>query len=336
MNSFKIAFEDAWRNLPSVSGKMEANIYRNNKNIDYICFVEGPSDPVFYKNITNTNISNKNLAFVRCLTKRDKEYDGEEIGKEGVLRNYYSLLSDKVLSRNFNKYIFIVYNDYEGLVSENGEIEECDCERINVTPCYAFENFFLTDENIKIIFSYFGLSNDDSNKFIKKLNSFVQEISEYNRLKSSTVIAYKYSSKYNTPTSIARSTFDIFDNYNGCYRKCEQNDIFNFEFTGKYPYYYRKSLYDKQIELMKNSVANNKTILFYYKFHTQKFVNNRDFVRGHDLYNFLSRYLLQLYDINIFPRIKNNGIWIDNPNYISIIKLLVINFNFKNGLNEFI
>lgn len=327
MNNFCETFKESWRNLPTIGGKMETNIYLNDSNIDYICFVEGPSDATFYKNITNTNISNKKLVFIRSFTKGDDDYQsGQKIGKEGVLDNYYSLLRDKKLKNWFDKYIFIVDYDYEGLIRDkgNGVVDETDKNRINTTPGYSFENIFLSDENIYKIFKWFNLSEKEAKKFILKLKQFIVEINEYNRLKSSTIVAYKESKIYNTPEKIGKSV------------EYKADEIFQFDFTGRYQYYYRKKLLNEQIMVMKKAINNSQIILNYYNNYTHKFINNRNFVRGHDLYNFMSCYLKQKYNINVLPGWKRNGVWVNNPNYLKIVKMLNIPIEFKNGNNELI
>ena len=72
--------------LPCSAGIFEMNIYRNRNDIDYICFVEGPTDPLFYENIKNTVISKKKKEYIRMLTT-DETDSGNNVGKEGVIKN---------------------------------------------------------------------------------------------------------------------------------------------------------------------------------------------------------------------------------------------------------
>ena len=67
MNNFFNTFKNDWDINPTSTGIFMLNVYRNDKNIDYVCFVEGTSDIPFYKNFKNSPFKNKNIEFIRNI-----------------------------------------------------------------------------------------------------------------------------------------------------------------------------------------------------------------------------------------------------------------------------
>lgn len=307
--------------LPCSAGIFEMNIYRNRNDIDYICFVEGPTDPLFYENIKNTVISKKKKEYIRMLTT-DETDSGNNVGKEGVIKNYFNI------SRKFKdllyKCIFIIDHDYEGLVSQYYEKEDLNENVFSITPYYAFENFFLTDENLYKIFKHFEIENYYKD-FIKFLNQFVDETSNYSRLKSSITIACK-KGKYHTylPSS---QTIIPYGKLKG--QIMTPYNIFHFNFNNYYPHFYNKNFMELKNEDMWKAIKDSELIRSYYNNETQKFINNRNLVRGHDIYKLLEEYLKQRCGINISQKQLDK-----KSRYKEITELLNIQMQFVNGLGE--
>lgn len=290
-----------------------SNLYRVDKDIDYICFVEGSSDILFYKNFKNSPFKHKNVAFVRMRTT-DETDEEEDIGKDGVIKNYLNISSNQTLKQYLSKCIFLVDNDYEGLVSSHFELFDFDKKRFAITKTYSFENYFFKDYNIKVIFDYFNINDCELNKFLNFLNIFVDDVDKYNRLKSSVVIACK-KGIYNV--SLPKSSYYSPD------------QIFHFDFKGKYHYYFNSDLMRKQNRFMMDAINHSYKIKNYYYNVSSKFSGTTDFIRGHDLYKFMMVYFRQIFDINLNPNKYNTD-------YINIIKMLSVDIDIKNGVGDII
>lgn len=104
-----------------------------------------------------------------------------DIGKSGVMNTYNDIRTRNNLLHYLDRCIFLIDHDYEGALSSKVVVPETLRDNLTITKLYSFENYFLIEENIDKIFKLFGL--DDVNVFKQKLNNFVEEISEYNRLK---------------------------------------------------------------------------------------------------------------------------------------------------------
>lgn len=320
-SNFKNEFINHMQDVPNSSRIIKYNEYRTDKTIDYICYVEGPTDPDFYQNIKNTSLSSKKIKFIRSLTTREGA-SKSDIGKEGVIKNYYNISSTNELRKS----IFIIDHDYEGLISEFYPKDDLNSNVFTITEGYAFENYFCTEENLLKIFNYFNLPKSEYDKFINLIYKFVEEISYYTRLKSCTTIACK-NCKYHTRLP-STSIFFLYGPKTG--QKIESNDIFNFDFNGKHNYYFYKVLMEKQNRKIENAIKNNKLIMEYFYNESIKFENNIRYVRGHDLYNFLEKYLYQKFNININPSIKERR----HSKYLDIVRILNIDISLVNGLGE--
>lgn len=186
-------------------------------------------------------------------------------------------------------------------------------------------DFFMVKYYVKEI-NYFNLTRNEYDNFINLLYGFVKEISYYNRLKSCTTIACK-KCKYHTYLP-ATSIFFLYGPRIG--EKVEARDIFNFDFNGNYKYYFRKSLMERQNLKIEEVIKDNELIMEYFNKESIKFENNIKYIRGHDLYNFLQKYLYQKFDIDISPNYKKRM----NSKYLDIVKLLDVKMDFVNGLGE--
>lgn len=324
-NDFKNEFLNNRSYVPASISIISTNEIRNDEDVDYICYVEGPTDEDFYGNLNVWPFSNKKVRFISGLVNGDATSE-QKIGKESVISSYYKVFSHSNFKELLYKSIFIVDSDNYGLLSEYYEEEYLNKDVFNVTKGYAFENYFFLNNNIKRIFEYFNLSYDEYEKFNKYLEKFVQDVSYFTRLKSCTTIACK-KCKYQTYLPSTSVEF-LYGNKAG--EKIEFNDIFNFDFTGKYNYYFRKNLMDRQIKKIEQVIRNYDVIMDYFNNVSIKYENNVNYIRGHDVYNFLQAYFKQNFNINISPKIT------DRSNYLEILNILELHINFVNGLGEVI
>ncbi len=309
---------------PISSSIMETNIYKNDKNIDYICYVEGPTDTTFYGNLKNCPLSNKKIEFISMPTSQEGAFS-DEIGKEGVISRYFSIYRFPNYKKLLSKSIFIIDHDFEGLTSEKYDPGELDETVFTITKPYAFENYFLTKSNLQKIFSYFNLSSNSYYKFEEYLNKLVYETSTYTRLKSSVTIACK-KGKYKTYLPSSKC---IIPSGNFAGRVMEPKNIFHFDFLGKYQYFYNRKFLNIQNEKMKNSIKNDKKILDYYNNISIKFKNKIEYTRGHDIFNMLETYLMQIHNINI-----SQSKFAKNSRYKEIVRILDVDIDFVNGHGE--
>ena len=309
---------------PISSGILETNIYRNDKEIDYICYVEGPTDSYFYNNIKNEVLNNKKLEFIGMPISSDN-ISNDEIGKEGVIKKYYGIFSMPNYKELLKKSIFIIDHDFEGLVSERYSPIELDNSVFTITKYYAFENYFLVKRNLKKIFDYFNIDNNSYNDFVKYLDIMVCETSRYTRLKSAVTIACK-KGKYQTflPSSKCIIPSGKLEG-----KVMKPDNIFHFNFNKKYQHFYNINFLNLQSDAMWNAIKNNKKILNYFNYESLKFKNKMEFTRGHDVYKLLEEYLKQVHKINISQKRYQK-----DSRYIEIVKIIDVDINFVNGLGE--
>lgn len=277
-----------------------------NRNGKWYCIVEGKTDQYFYSNIKNIDLKNSTYYLY------GKNKDLEQGGKNTVINSYNIIKKIPRLNKFMNKYIFIIDHDYVGLTSEEIEIDYDSYTNITITKPYSFENYFLTEKNIKTIFKYFNIENDSDN-FINLYNAFAKEIQEYTRLKSSTIEIKQKQSKY-------------YDQYCSSYiKKYSYDEIFDFDFSDGKLNYNRKYLYE-EISLLKRYVNNNNNARQYYLNQSIDLVKNNDFIRGHNAFDFLIKYLQQVH--NIIVDIGNND------QYSKLVKILDVDINIKNAIGD--
>ena len=302
MSSFTNTFYDRYHNNPNSTLLFKFNnIINYVKDNEYCCFVEGNTDPLFYSNLKNYGILN-NIDLEKYIYLRKQEkIDGDNSGKQGVIDSYNYLFKNK--NRNLKKCIFIVDHDYSGL--ENYKVPKNN--GITMTKPYAFENYFLEDRNIKTIFNFYNISNH-YDEFITKLNEFIKNIDDYNRLKSAIT-------RYNHTGFIGN---DI--RYKKIY---SDKDIFNFNFKKKDVPFNMTNM-NKEIENMKKAVYTSIGAKSYYEYTTLKFSNKREWIKGHIIYDYLYNYLKQIHNIDL------------NNDYKKIVNMLDVDIEIKKGTGEVI
>ncbi len=140
------------------------------------CIVEGPSDEKFY-NLTlykKLNYKKEKLSFIS---------NGTNGGKEKVVK-LYKLIKSKTYS-DLSRCIFIVDKDYDGLDGNDINLTDLEKSHITVLPCYSFENYYLYQTNLNIVFKYsFHKKNKKlSYEFEKEFNSFLDNIKKFCAIK---------------------------------------------------------------------------------------------------------------------------------------------------------
>ena len=219
-------------------------------------------------------------------------------------------------NRFLDKCIFIVDHDYDGVKSMRYNVYDDQAKYFTITKPYSFENYFLELNNLCELFKYFKLTNEDVEKFRKQYSKFAEEIQEYTRLKSTTIgLKKKQTSCYD------RNCLSYSPKY-------KYDDIFNFKFINNECTYNRNNLCE-EISRMKQYINNNNNAINYYKNHSINLVKNNDFIRGHDAFNFLTKYLHDIYGINFSDYPPNNI-------YNNVVKNFQVDIVIKNGLGQII
>lgn len=130
---------------------------------DFI-FVEGISDIDFYSAKLSDNYVKP--IFIGCC------------GKQNVISSLNYLMDQDLLeSKN---HIHIIDHDYNVVDKEQTKY----CNYVFMTKFYSIENYLFIEDNLKIILKEYEISEEDINIIIKKLESFVSEIIDYETLKS--------------------------------------------------------------------------------------------------------------------------------------------------------
>ena len=287
---------------------------------DKYCIIEGSSDQYFYSNIKCIDFNKSITEFLYNSKKNNNLYidKGSEkrfVGKNAVIQAYYMINKNDKLSPLLNRCYFIVDKDYYGLNSNfyhniDEEMEKC----FSITKYHSFENYFLTEENIRKIFDYlekkYEISIEEYEKYYNKLMQFVNEISEYNRLKSSIVAVYNKNTKY-------------YSYYKPSYKKkYSDEEIFNFDF--KKDNFYNKEMLLEEVEILKKAVFDSPEAKAYFENESIKFEKNKEFIRGHNIYNFFEEYLKQVFELDILRGFE----------YGKIVSLLNVEMDFHNGIGE--
>lgn len=285
-----------------------------NNGYDYrkFCIVEGSTDEPFYSNISNIDLRNK----IKYLYNDKRAYDAHEemeVGKDAVISSYNMIRKNH--TQYLDKCIFIIDRDYDGAKSMHYCYDIEREKRMSITPGYSFENMFLEEENVKIIFSYLKRSNKELKEFERKYKQFLEETKEYFRLKA-TIIEVK-----------KKGTVCYQYNKSWYKKKLDYSEIFTFNFDS-FHYaddYFNRCGMEEEIKSMRQFVERpeNKNAFLFYNKYSEEIVANRDMLRGHDALNFLSAYLRDIFGIVLTQSLLN-----------SLTRKINIRMTFVNGLGK--
>lgn len=269
------------------------NILRLFKENKEFIFVEGNSDETFYKN-TSISILRDKSAYLYADYNPDSR--GPK-GKKVVYAAYETIRNNDNLRYELDKCLFIIDKDYEYYKKNHV---------FTITEGHSMECYFLERENVDIIFSYFKLTEADAQKFWALFVDFAGKCYEFYALKGTWT--YIYDDK--------KRAEGISDGYRYL------NDfasIFRFEFRdGSYSFCEEKL--EIELKLLRDALnANNRFIPYYEKLYAD-IKDNPRMIRGHDAYEFLKQYLLQVHGITIHNNLKE---------LIPVIKDMGVELNIK-------
>ncbi len=273
------------------------NILRLFKENKEFIFVEGSSDETFYKN-TSISILRDKTAYIYADYNPDPR---EAKGKKVVYAAYESIRNNENLRYELDKCIFIIDKDYE-YYKKN--------QVFTITEGHSMECYFLERENIDVIFSYFKLSGADAQKFWELFTDFASKCYDFFALKGTWT--YIYAEKKRTEV--------ITEGYNSLY---DNTAIFKFDFDGE-SYSFCEDKFKIELKLLRDSLSANDRFISYYEKLYADIKDNPRMIRGHDAYEFLKQYLLQVHGITIhnnlkelIPVIKDMGVELDIKQIVS-------------------
>lgn len=308
MNTHREAFEKARYQTQPRDMLMRYNDFSaRNKNI---CIVEGPSDWTFYKNTNIMKLKKCNCNYVwhkGIHARPNPDLDQEFTGKEAVIKTYYEIRDNQDLFPSLNRTFFIVDRDYDDrLILKKKLLSLDDYKCFSITPFHSFECFFLFKENVYKLFEYLNLDKTDVLCFLSVFKKFCGQITEYFALKATIVACYNFC--WNRPS----------------YKKGYENEeIFDLKFDSEGNFIYNSRLMDKEVSSMWSSIEYNNQATSYYKETYKELNDNPLFLRGHNLFEFLEKYLDGVHDI-IFT---HN----DREKYELFINQMYVPISIKNG-----
>lgn len=263
-------------------------LFKENKEF---IFVEGSSDEAFYKH-TSISILTDGSVYIPADYTADKD---DDVGKKVVYSAYESIRNNDELRCELDKCLFIIDRDYEYYK---------DNQPFTITEGHSMECYFLEQENVKIVFSYFNLPEEAAEKFWEMYVDFASKCYEFFALKGTWT--YVYSKRKRTDPYI-----------DGYKHKNEDRDIFWFKFYED-TYSFREDKLEEEIKLMRDSLNANERFIPYYQKLFDDIKDNPKMIRGHNAYDFLKQYLRQKHGIIIqnnldalVPVIGNMGVELD-------------------------
>lgn len=147
----------------------------------YCIFVEGDTDEKYYSNCKHSFL-NKNSAVYLCGPSMNSESTGL-IGKKWVINAFKEMMAWEAKKEDRSRWIFIVDRDYE----------PAEITGINNTKYHSVESYFLTNENLKTIFS--RLDPNKYNEFVRLGEAFANDFLDYFLLKTTINAFYNYNKK---------------------------------------------------------------------------------------------------------------------------------------------
>ncbi len=266
--------------------------YRENRNNREFVFVEGSTDAMFYKNTSISLLADK-TAYIYASYNPDKD---AEKGKKAIYKAYESICRNEDLRYELDRCIFIIDRDYEYYPEDR---------IFTVTEGHSMEDYFFELENIKVVFSFFNLSEDDALKFWNLFKDFANKCYEFYALKGTWT--YMMEEKRKNGAYISKW-------YN---TKNKYVQIFVFSFN-KESYLFCEDKLIEETSILRDVINFNERFIPYYQKLYDDIKGNPMMIRGHDAYEFLKQYLLQVHSITIsddlreiVPAIKDLGIELD-------------------------
>lgn len=254
------------------------NDLRFNKANKEFVFVEGSSDATFYKN-TSISILKDSSAYIFANYNPDP-YASK--GKKVVYDAFYSIRKDEELRYELDKCLFIIDKDYEFYKKERV---------FTITEGHSMECYFLERDNIEVLFSYYKLPTEEVDKFWALYENFAGKCYEFFALKGTWSYMCEESKK---------SLMLFSKPYK---KKYDYREIFQFTFNDG-TYTFNEDKLNEEIKLLRDMINANKNFQPYYQKLYTSVKDNPQMIRGHDAFEFLKQYLLQIHNITINDNLR--------------------------------
>ena len=246
------------------------NTQRVDKRIKHFVFVEGRDDKLFYSCTEEEELANA-AAYFYSVRSDYREGDEKIVGKSSVLYCFKHIKNNKTLCNGIGKCVFIVDKDYDPLLQYTPyHFTEEERHYIRRTEGYSFENFYILQENLQLLFRSMHLTDEAVNEFQTELKKMWKSLWTYYAAKAAITLNYYnksvpgYSSKY------------------------KPKDIFIFDGD------VAVDLEKKRLETQRmiDHINTNSELQEAYKgFKKQLKESPYQYMRGHDVYDYLLYYL---------------------------------------------
>jgi hypothetical protein len=273
-------------------------------------FVEGPSDCEFYSSLKIQLNENGVLFFHPGQIGQPNNENNEQIvkGKEAVIFAYGEIRDKQPYGLILDNCLFIVDRDYEpNLCTCYKFLQQEDMNCINITPHHSMENFYCTEENLRIIFM--ALGRNDLIFFLKRIDAFAKDTINYFLLR---YVDYLYRlDAHHINSNIVIKEYDVF------------------QFSGSAPSHFgfNEKLLQGEMRRLESKISINESALQHYETLKNKFIGIPENIKGHVAFNFLKEYLNHFHEGN-----SNAKEWEIRIKGFS--KRIALNMDLVNGCGE--
>ncbi len=262
-STLKDRFQYSIRQKSAIGSVMK---YHEVKDSDYyrsIVFVEGSSDRRFYKNTGIRRLS-KQSYYIYAVQDEDLT------GKKAVISAYQYISADADIRDGLEKCIFIVDRDWDLLP-----------KGVSVTRGHSMENYFLLQDNLKILFSHIGKNEKEYDTFWRGYGKFCAETAEFWALKASVVYAHGTDKGYDYR------------------RKRTFEEIFDFRLLWDDTIVYNRKYMEEEIALMRRGIAGSEELLAYCENMKEKIRTDISYIRGHEAFRYLQCYFKEKFGVEL-------------------------------------
>lgn len=269
---FRRSFEACLDTPSDIGSIIKYNAVRNS-DYKHIIFVEGNGDRLFYGNCPVPELSDNTYYIFASMNDEYK-------GKDSVMKSFEVIYNDTTLSSGMSKCIFLVDRDWDNRIDGNQyRLNKKYIDDFTITRGHSMENYFLEEENLKVLFELFGKSSDYSG-FLENYHTFIKETAYYWGLKSAKI----YADKHNIPARYSQ--------------KHSWDEIFSFCYKNETPEYH-KNLLAEEIKNLENVFSSSPNLMDYAKKKEALIANTPRMVRGHQAFDYLNCYFKGKYGIEL-------------------------------------
>ena len=269
-SNVKQVFQKNQQRKPYIGSMMKYHEVKDSGYYQHIIFVEGSSDRRFYMNTGDKRLSEHSY-YIFSVRDKNADPDEEPVGKKAVISAFKDISKNTYLKDGLYKCLFIVDQDWDNQPLKN----------LMITKGHSMENYFLLEENLKILFLRFGKTSSDFDAFWQQYKQFSIETAEFWALKATVVYAYQNGHKFNYKSNL----------------KFEQ--IFDFHADSKGHMHYQTQMMDQEIRAMQKGISQNKFLIGYCKRMCEKIKADRSLVRGHDAFRYLQIFFKECYELEL-------------------------------------